>query len=137
MQALGRPDLTAKFHLVELPLHGLLVWWLISMWGTTGAALAWSIRVGVDAMLLFVAACRLLSLSPYCFMSEKVIQTFLFLSLFASIAIGLSSLPLVMWLRLLGLGSSLVAMGVLGWHYLLDSKDRNQIVNLFRLVRVR
>jgi O-antigen/teichoic acid export membrane protein len=137
IQALGRPDLTAKFHLAELPLHGLLVWWLINMWGTTGAALAWSIRVGVDAMLLLVVACRILSLSPHCFMSEKVIQTFLFLLLFASIALGISSLPLVMWLRLLGLGLTLVAMGVLGWRYLLDNKDRDQLANLSRLMRVR
>ena len=39
LQAASRPDLTAKFHLAELPVHGLLVWWLISLWGTTGAAL--------------------------------------------------------------------------------------------------
>jgi O-antigen/teichoic acid export membrane protein len=30
IQALGRPNLTAKFHLLQLPLHSLVVWWLVS-----------------------------------------------------------------------------------------------------------
>jgi O-antigen/teichoic acid export membrane protein len=130
LQAQGRPDLTAKFHLAELPLHVLLVWWLISMWGITGAALAWSIRAAVDALLLFVAACRVTSVSPYTFVSDKVVQTSLFLFLFIGITIGISSLPLVLWQRLLGLGIACWAMAMTIWCYLLDGKERSQITKL-------
>jgi O-antigen/teichoic acid export membrane protein len=54
--ASGRPDISAKFHLLELIFHLPLAWWLVSRFGITGAATAWSIRVVVDSMLLFSAA---------------------------------------------------------------------------------
>lgn len=56
LQAQGRPDLTAKFHALELiPFLGIL--WLGMQWfGLQGAALAWTLRVTIDAGLLFGAA---------------------------------------------------------------------------------
>jgi O-antigen/teichoic acid export membrane protein len=59
--AMGRPDLSAKFHVLELGIHLPLAWWLISMFGISGAAMAWSIRVTFDAALLFRAAGRLMA----------------------------------------------------------------------------
>jgi O-antigen/teichoic acid export membrane protein len=63
LHAHGRPDLPAKFHLVELPLHAALVAALIAMWGTAGAAAAWTIRSILDAGLLFAAARRVAQFS--------------------------------------------------------------------------
>lgn len=60
VQGLGRPDLTAKFHLIELPFYLLAIWGLIGPFGIEGAALAWMLRVALDAVLLFAAANRLL-----------------------------------------------------------------------------
>lgn len=59
LQGAGRADLPGRFHLVELPMHIVIVWVLVSKWGLTGAAAAWSIRVVVDAALLMIAAHRL------------------------------------------------------------------------------
>jgi len=53
VQGVGRPDLTAKLHLIELPLYLLALWWLISTRGVEGAAMAWTARVGVDGAVLF------------------------------------------------------------------------------------
>ena len=51
-----RPDLTAKFHLLELlPFVGLY-WAGVHFGGITGAAAMWALRVAVDAGLLFAAA---------------------------------------------------------------------------------
>src|SRR5687767_11537233 len=61
--AMGRPDINAKFHMVELAIHLPLAWWLITRFGVTGAAIAWTIRVTFDATLLFAAASRLLETS--------------------------------------------------------------------------
>ena len=61
--AMGRPDINAKFHMVELAIHLPLAWWLITRFGVTGAAIAWTIRVAFDATLLFAAASRLLETS--------------------------------------------------------------------------
>jgi O-antigen/teichoic acid export membrane protein len=137
LQAQGRPDVTAKLHLAELPLHGLLVWWLIGLWGATGAALAWTIRVTVDALLLSVAAWHLTSLPLQAFVSAKVTQTALFLCLFAAVLLAIGSLPLAIWLRLLGSGLVALPIGVLVWHYVIDGKDRHQIIQLLRLASVR
>jgi O-antigen/teichoic acid export membrane protein len=48
----GRPDLTAKFHLIELPVYVAALWCAIHWWGIEGAAVAWVGRVAVDAGLL-------------------------------------------------------------------------------------
>jgi O-antigen/teichoic acid export membrane protein len=56
IQSLGRPDLTGKFHLAELPGYLLLLWWLLPRYGILGVAVAWAVRAIVDAALLMGAS---------------------------------------------------------------------------------
>ncbi len=58
LQASGRPDLTAKLHMIELPLYLAGAVWLIRAFGIEGAAFAWFARVTLDAALLTVLARR-------------------------------------------------------------------------------
>ena len=58
LQASGRPDLTAKLHMIELPLYVAGAVWLIRAFGIEGAAFAWSARVTLDAALLTFLARR-------------------------------------------------------------------------------
>src|SRR5205814_1034934 len=60
ISALGRPDISAKFHMLELAIHLPLAWWLVSTYGITGAATAWTVRVIFDSLLLFRAGTRLM-----------------------------------------------------------------------------
>lgn len=60
MVAMGRPDINAKFHMLELAAHIPIAWLLIDQFGVTGAAIAWTIRVTFDAALLFTAVARIL-----------------------------------------------------------------------------
>lgn len=53
LQGKGRPDIVAKFHALEIGPFVLLLWAALHWWGVYGAAWAWSIRVVVDAWLLF------------------------------------------------------------------------------------
>lgn len=53
VQGVGRPDITAKLHLIELPVYLALLWFLIDRFGIDGVALAWVIRVFLDKFLLF------------------------------------------------------------------------------------
>ena len=56
LQATERPDLVAKFHAIELlPFLGVL-WVGLHTFGLSGAAWAWTLRVAVDAVLLFAVA---------------------------------------------------------------------------------
>jgi O-antigen/teichoic acid export membrane protein len=62
VQGAGRPDLTAKLHLIELPVYLVAVWWLIRVYGIEGAAAAWLVRVTIDTLVLFAIARRFLPL---------------------------------------------------------------------------
>lgn len=53
LQGQGRPDLTAKFHLLEVPCYAGALWLGMGCFGLRGAALAWTFRVSLDALLLF------------------------------------------------------------------------------------
>jgi len=56
LQAHGRSDLTAKLHLLELPVFAVLLVVGVHLFGITGAALAWMMRVMLDTALLYVTA---------------------------------------------------------------------------------
>jgi O-antigen/teichoic acid export membrane protein len=56
LQARGRPDLPAKFHLLELGPYVGALWLGFSLGGIEGVAWAWTARVILDAALLFGAA---------------------------------------------------------------------------------
>jgi O-antigen/teichoic acid export membrane protein len=62
IQGMGRPDLTAKLHLLELPFYLFFLWWLIPVKGAEGAALVWVGRVLLDTVLLFIFAGKLMTL---------------------------------------------------------------------------
>ena len=64
IQGMGRPDLTAKFHLAELLPYAVLAWVFVQSFGVAGAALAWTIRVSADAALLFAGAWKALGVRP-------------------------------------------------------------------------
>lgn len=53
IQAMGRPDLTAKRHLLELPFYLLGMWVGIGRLGIIGAALVWLGWAVADALLVF------------------------------------------------------------------------------------
>jgi O-antigen/teichoic acid export membrane protein len=63
LEASGRPDVPAKCHLVELAIHLPVAWVLVGRWGITGAAVAWTLRVSLDTLLLLVAARRIIPVS--------------------------------------------------------------------------
>lgn len=65
LQSLGRPDLAAKFHLLELPVFILMNILLIPLFGITAVAILWAGRAFVDAVLLGVAVERLKSIGPW------------------------------------------------------------------------
>jgi O-antigen/teichoic acid export membrane protein len=60
VQGIGRPDLSAKLHLLELPIYLPVLWWAIHNYGILGAAIAWTGRVALDGVLLFWLSSRFL-----------------------------------------------------------------------------
>lgn len=87
LQAQGRPDLVAKFHLLELLPFLIILWAGMKWFGLEGAAWAWTIRVAVDALLLFWASGMLAS----------AISTLWPATIFLGITSLLSRLPMGLW----------------------------------------
>jgi O-antigen/teichoic acid export membrane protein len=54
IQAIGRVDLTAKLHVVELLLFVPGLMFAVTHWGIMGAAWAWTARTAVDFVFLFI-----------------------------------------------------------------------------------
>jgi O-antigen/teichoic acid export membrane protein len=53
IQAAGKPDVIAKIHMAELPVYLLMIWYFTINYGIGGVALAWTLRVLIDAILMF------------------------------------------------------------------------------------
>lgn len=58
LQAIGRADLTAKVNLIELPFYLLLLYVGLTEWGIVGAAIASTIRLTINSLVLFVLAAK-------------------------------------------------------------------------------
>lgn len=74
IQGMGRADITAKFHLIELVFYVPLTWILVKSWGINGAALSWTIRNTVDMGLLFWASSRIGGMRLSIFVDNRIIQ---------------------------------------------------------------
>lgn len=53
LQSAGRADLTAKLHVIELPIYIFLIVVLVAAFGIAGAAVAWTVRIALDTAMLF------------------------------------------------------------------------------------
>lgn len=58
LQGAGFPKATAMVNLVEIPLYLAALWWLLDAYGIVGAAIAWTFRAGLDALLLLLVSHR-------------------------------------------------------------------------------
>jgi O-antigen/teichoic acid export membrane protein len=63
IQGAGRSDVTAMLHIAEIPFYLAAAWLLIRFRGVEGAALAWTLRVTIDAAAMFVVARRVAPMS--------------------------------------------------------------------------
>jgi len=135
LQGIGRPDIPAKFHLLELPFYIGIAYLLVSHWGIAGAATAWTMRVAVDTLLLFVAAFKISRLSPYLLITNGLtLEIFLFL-LLGGLAYALKCLtdtfPLLIQFVLFGALFSIFAWFF--WKIVLDALDRDIILKVVKI----
>lgn len=126
IQSAGRPDLTAKCHLVELPLYAALLFALASWLGLAGAALAWLLRALLDMGLLLALGRRFTGTSAW---PLSVAGTAGALALVGA-AFGAGRLPASPGARL-GLDALLVAASLLlAWRAVLGPAERAALASL-------
>ncbi len=130
VQGAGRPDLTAKLHVVELPLYLLALWWLIGALGIEGAAIAWTARVAVDTAVLFLLANRFFSGSaPY-------LRRTLMPTIAALLVLLMAGRPSAIESKVIVLVVVYLAYGVASWFLILSREDRVLVLGYLRQYQV-
>ena len=126
IQGIGRPDLTAKLRLVELPFYLIVLWWLINTHNIVGAAMAWVGRMVVDTVLMFGMAHRLLQIrTDMNWRKLLVIGTSVLTLVIATLSTGLVMKGLFLFMMIL-------AYALTTWFLLLTSEERAMIENRFK-----
>ncbi|MGZ6970681.1 MAG: hypothetical protein ACXVID_03380, partial [Thermoanaerobaculia bacterium] len=118
VQGVGRPDVPAKFHILEVVVYVPILWWSTRSFGIVGAAAAWTGRVALDAGLLFFASERLVPL-PEGARTSLVATTGAALAML-SLVPSVESVPL----RLTAVGAAASVFCFLCWRSLLSSDER-------------
>lgn len=129
LQGVGRPDLTAKVHLVELPLYVLVAWWLIGSRGIEGAAIAWLIRATVDAFVLFWLSLRLLPTS------SRFAQRLGSVLAPSLVALAVATLPTSIAMKGLFLLITLATFIPITWFQVLSAEERELVQRTLRTPR--
>ncbi|MEX2582264.1 MAG: flippase [Gemmatimonadota bacterium] len=123
LQGIGRPDITGKLHLAELPFYLLAIWWAASSYGIEGIAVVWVIRVTLDTAFLFLATrwflpgvvpelrgtMRLIAVAPL-ILAVAAVQAGLLVKL-TCLAAFLAIFGLVTWFRFLDPGERALVRG--------------------------
>jgi O-antigen/teichoic acid export membrane protein len=130
VQSAGKADVTAKLHLLELPIYLLGLWWLVRLWGIEGAAIAWTARIVVDALVLFVLAGRFSRL-PIMQMRRSVVPIMAALIIFAISAI----LPGALARAIFVLGAYIL-YGAASWFQILSLEERTLVLSYLKQVQV-
>jgi O-antigen/teichoic acid export membrane protein len=118
LQGIGRPDVTGKLHLLELPLYLAGMYWLTVRYGIEGAAIAWVARVALDSLILFVVVYRLLP------DLAAAVRVALLRAVVALQLLLIASLPGSSNLKLLLLAAALPAFLGWGWFRVLTPVER-------------
>jgi O-antigen/teichoic acid export membrane protein len=128
LYAKNRPDLPAKFHLIELVIHVPLTIVLIRSFGIAGAAAAWSTRVTLDTCLLLWAVARSAK-SPVLTIAGgrtgRAVSAIalLLVALFASKSLAAVSVVAA----IAGAIAATAAFAVVGWSWILRDQERAAI----------
>jgi O-antigen/teichoic acid export membrane protein len=122
LQASGRPDLTAKIHLIEVPCYLALLYWGIHVRGIEGAAVAWTLRLSVEGAILFFFIRD--ALAPRLWITMAAGTTGLF------IALGITGLLF----RFVFLVAALSVFGCVTWRFTLDDLLRGRLRSWLKAV---
>jgi len=119
LQGTGRPDLSARLHLVEIPIYIGFSAVMIMQYGIEGAVMAWFVRSVLEAIGLFSLAGRFVPEA-----SGDIRRVFL-LALVGLLMIGGAVLIPSLLIRLLACCAGTAIFFVLSWNGLLNLEERS------------
>lgn len=124
LEGIGRPDITAKIQLAELPVYLILMWFVIKQYGINGAALVWFIRMIFDALiLLYFAQKKLFIKTDWTLKLNQFLIPLLVIASFSILLIKAVLLKFVLLLCILSIFVFLV------WKYLLAEDEKYFLID--------
>lgn len=118
IQSAGRPDITGKLQIAEMPIYFVMLWLVTRRWGIEGTAATWTIRVIVDAILLFICSRRVLP------QRSKLLTKLALATAVGLATLFLACLPSAVTVKAAFLVVGLFIFGWLGWRRGLGPEER-------------
>jgi O-antigen/teichoic acid export membrane protein len=132
LDGLGRPDLRAKLFLACAPIYVGALWLLIVKMGITGAALAWTLRAGLELILFFGLTYRLMHMRPAVIAENGVMKSLVTVTGLGVVMAAVVEKTLVAKGAVVIL--ALTLFSVIAWRYLLDKVEKTTLKEM--LLRV-
>lgn len=129
IKGLGRSDITAKLHLAEIPLYGILLYLFIMRWGIAGAAAAWALRAFAEALVVYGIAVKFVPAIGPAVKKAQILRVVLWLGCLAAVLGVLSHILRGLPLAAAAAGMVAVFCGA-SWQGVLDSADRAWVLSV-------
>jgi O-antigen/teichoic acid export membrane protein len=128
LDGVGRPDLRAKIYMSYFFPYVALLWLLVQKRGIEGAALAWSIRAGVELVVYLVVTAKLLHLPLHTHLQNGLVKAACACCGLGSMVLLLKTLPGVgIVMQGISSGIAIVIFVIVIWRFVLDSTDRHSL----------
>lgn len=116
IEGIGRPDVTAKLQLIELPVYVTLMWLAIKISGIYGAALVYMLRMILDCFLMIYFSKKIVNIK---FSLDKKLS---YLILIPIVIITISYIQLFI-LKIFLFLILMILFAFISWKYFLDEED--------------
>jgi len=133
LDGVGRPDIRAKVFLSYVFLYIGFLWLLVSKRGIEGAAVAWTLRAGLELLLFFEVSRRLTRTSLRVFVTNRLLRGVAVYVGFVTVAF--LSLILTKGILIQGLLTltALILFALVAWRYTLDEVEKRLFLPMLRL----
>jgi len=132
LQAVGRVSFTARLHLIQLPPYLVVCWLFVMKFGILGAAAAFSLRVLVEAIVLFIAVNRYCPSTRLSYSGSKLLESAcVFFGIFILPILTTPLLPGALVVRVPVLATGVGVLGFALWRNVLTADERAYLKGLF------
>lgn len=122
MQAVHKPSVVAKIHLIEIPLYFALAWFLIGRMGIKGAAIAWVARMVLDYIVMFLAA------GKYLERAGRILAKIWIATAVAVVILIVSIWPEPFFLRIGTCVAGVSMFYLLSWLFVLSGSEKTELL---------
>jgi O-antigen/teichoic acid export membrane protein len=128
LYAKNRPDLPARFHLLELVIHIPITIYLIRVSGIAGAAAAWTLRATLDMCLLLWGAARVSGIPASALLGGRILQSATSIALLVT-GLGLSKIlgTMSLFAGIVGVFATSATFAAGSWWWILGDAERAAI----------